>query len=439
MTFRQSNRQATDHQVARQVTGVAVLLIGVKGLAALKEVMLARTYGVGDLMDAYQFDLQLIGWAPSIFLAICSAALVPAYASLRGQQGGQLERFRAQVHGVSLVLSALLAMTWLLLNAWTPLLNSWSGLSAAALHHAANMTQPMALMLGASMYVGLLTAECIAASLQGVTLMEAAPSVVLIAMLVLTVSGDATFLIAATVGGTLVQMFLLAGYIARHSGLPRPTLLLDHPQWRTVLAALAALLLAQVMQAATNIVDQFWAARSGNGALSVMAYANRLLFLAIGIGSTAVTRVLLPLLSDLSIKGKALARRAAWQWALGLIALSALVAMLLWPSSAWIVKIVFERGAFGPQDTQRVATFLQFSWLQLPPYLGSLVLIQLVLAESKYRILAWLTAFNLAVKLIANSILAPHFGINGLAMSTAIMQLCLLLMLLAWFRRTRDA
>jgi len=198
-------------------------------------------------------------------------------------------------------------------------------------------------------------------------------------------------------------------------------------------------MIAQILQAATNVIDQFWAARAGNGSVSAMAYANRLLVFAIGVGATAVTRVVLPLLSDLSVQGKPFARRTASRWAMGLICLSSLGAMILWPSSNWLVGLVFERGAFGPQDTERVAAFLQYSWLQLPPYLGSLVLIQLVLAESRYRLMIWFSALNLAVKILANALLVPHFGINGLAISNSVMQLSLLFMLVVWFQKTKDA
>jgi len=208
MTLRESNEPRIHQQVASQVTGVAMMLIGVKLLSAFKEIILARAYGVGALMDAYQFVVQLTGWIPSIFVAVCSAALVPAYISLRDRPDGQFDRFRAQVHGVSLILSTLLALGWLVLGFNTPLIAEWSGLSAPAMKHASEMILPMALMLGASMYIGLLTTEGIASRLQGITLLEATPALVLIVVLLPAGTPGGTLLISATVGGTLMlQMF----------------------------------------------------------------------------------------------------------------------------------------------------------------------------------------------------------------------------------------
>lgn len=429
--------QNLDQRVSRHVVRVALLLVGVKLIAAFKEILLARSYGVGPLMDAYQFVFQLVSWAPSIFLAIGSAALVPAYAALRAQGGQQLARFRAQVHGASLALGLLLMLAWAALSLATPLLGDWSGLLPAARGHAAALALPMGWLIGVGIVVGLLMAEGIAARLDGVSLLEAVPALFMIATLGLAASFDAGLLIVGSVGGLLAQMALLGVYNTRQIGWARPAFKLDHPHWQSFVAALLTLLVAQLLQATTAIVDQFWAARSGDGAVSVMAYANRLLFVAVGVGATAVTRVVLPLLTDLSIQRRLLARRKALQWAAGLFALSALGVLLLWPASPWIVGLIFERGAFGADDTRRVAAFLQYSWLQLPPTLGALVLIQLALAQSRYRLLALCAGINLAVKLLANAWLAPRLGVNGLALATAAMQGVNLFVLLLWWRASR--
>ena len=169
--------------------------------------------------------------------------------------------------------------------------------------------------------------------------------------------------------------------------LPAPSLRWQHASWPPLLAALATLLAAQLMQAATGVADQFWAARAGQGALSVMGYANRLLFLVLGLGSVAIARVLLPTLASLSVAHRAQARQLALRWAWRILGLGTLGVLLLWPLAPWLVALLFERGAFGPEDTQRVASFLQVNWLQVPPALAALVLIQQVLAERRYGVL----------------------------------------------------
>ena len=425
--------------ITRQMAWVVLLLLLAKLLGAGKEILLARAYGVGALMDGYQFSLQMASWPVSIFFAICSAALVPAYAALRQQDPHAWQRLRAQVHGATLALALLISAVWLWLCLETPMLGAWGGLSAPAQAYAIQLAVPMTSLIAGGLYCGLLMAECISGQHQASTLLEATPAVVLGGLLLASAVPDAGTLLAGTVGGVLAQTTVLAGYTAIRMRLPVPSARWNHPAWPPLLAALGALLMAQVLQAATGVVDQFWAARTGAGAVSVMGYANRLLFLVLGLGSVAVSRVLLPTLAGLSVAHAGQARQLARRWALSVFGLSALGVLVLWPLAPWLVALLFERGAFGPQDTLRVAYFLQVSWLQVPAALAALVLIQQVLAERRYRVLTVLAAVNLAVKLLGNAVFTPWIGLEGLALSSAAMQLATLLILLLWWRASAHA
>ena len=421
----------------RQMVWVAGLLLLAKAIGAGKEVLLARAYGTGPLMDAYQFTWQMASWPVSIFLAIGSAALVPAYANLRTQSAQGLQTFRAQVHGATLALAALLTLAWLAVCLWTPLLGSWSGLSDSARPLASALVLPMAVFMACGLYAALLMAECISGQHQASTLLEAAPAAVLATLLLASAAPNTSTLQLGTVLGAVAQALALAAYTAWRMQLPRPSVRWRHSAWPPLLAALGTLVLAQLLQAATGVIDQFWAARAGQGAVSVMGYANRLLFLVLGLGSVVIARVLLPALANLNAAQPAQARQLAHRWALRLLGLGTLGVALLWPVSSWLVALLFERGAFAAQDTARVSAFLQLCWLQVPATLASLVLIQQVLAERRYRLLTLLAAVNLAVKLLGNGLLTPWLGLQGLALASALMPLSTLLVLLWWWQKPR--
>lgn len=424
--------------LSRQVVWVACLLVLAKTIGAIKEVLLAKAYGTGPLMDAYQFTQQMASWPVSIFLVIISAALVPAYASLQAQTPNQLKHFRAQVHGATLVLSLALSLLWVLASLQSPLLNTWSGLSESAQQHAAQLALPMTWLIACGIYAALLMAECISGQHQISTLIESTPAWVLGGLLLMTTAPGMDTLVLGTVGGAVLQVVVLAACTAWYMQLPLPSTRWQHTAWPPLLAALGTLLIAQVLQAATSVIDQFWAARAGQGSVAVMGYANRLLFLVLGLGSVAIGRVLLPTFARLSA-GQAQhiqqTRQLAKVWAWRVFGLSTLSLLVLWPLAPWLVATLFERGAFGPADTQRVAAFLQVSWLQVPATLASLVLIQQVLAEQRYRVLTLLAATNLLVKLLGNSLLTPWLGLQGLALASALMPVSTLLVLLLWWRK----
>lgn len=436
-----SDNHSPPTPLPRQMLWVACLLLLSKGMGAIKEMLLANAYGTGPLMDAYQFTVQMANWPVSIFLAIVSAALVPAYATLQAQTPQQLQRFRAQVHGATLLLSLALSLVWMLASLHSPLLNAWSGLSDRAQEHAAQFALPMTWLIACGIYAALLMAECISGQHQISTLLEAAPALVLGALLLMSTSPGIDTLVLGTIVGAVFQVLLLALCTAWFMRIPLPCIRWQHAAWPPLMAALGTLLLAQVLQAATSVIDQFWAARAGQGAVSVIGYANRLLFLVLGLGSVAIARVLLPTLARMSAAQPQhihQARQLAKTWAVRIFGLSALSLLLFWPLAPWLVATLFERGAFGPTDTQRVADFLQVSWLQVPPTLAAMVLIQQVLAEQRYRLLTVLAAANLIVKLLGNSLLTTWLGLQGLALANALMPLSTLLVLLLWWQHVAN-
>jgi peptidoglycan biosynthesis protein MviN/MurJ (putative lipid II flippase) len=95
----------------------------------------------------------------------------------------------------------------------------------------------------------------------------------------------------------------------------------------------------------------------------------------------------------------------------------AVVAHLLAP---WGVAVLFERGAFTADDTLAVARVFSFGLPQLPFYCAGLVLAALLAAAGNYWVIAGIGAVNLAVKVLANFLLIPVFGIAGITLATSI-------------------
>ncbi len=423
----------------RQLVVVAVLLVLVKLVAAAREVLLARTYGIGPLMDAYQFTSNLASWPVSIFFAVCSASLIPAYASARARGADPLMRLRSQAHCATVILSLLLAAIWVAMCAFTPLLGSWGGLSEPTRSYAHHFVLPMAATIFCGVYASLLSTECISIRSHGNILLEATPALVMLGLLGFWQPADEALLLTGTVAGAVATLAVMLPYLAYRFTLPRLSLEFDPSQWSTAIAVGAVLLVAQCLQAATSIMDQFWAAQLSHGALSVMGYASRIYFAVAGIGAVAVTRTMLPVLAEWQIDQSQRGHDTALSWSFWLFGLGALMVAVLWPLTPWLVSAIYERGAFGASETVRVADFLQASWLQVPASLASLVLIQQLLAQRKYSALVGLATSNLLVKALGNLLLTPALGLVGLAVSSALMQLSTYLLLLWWHHRGSKA
>ncbi|MEM7527061.1 MAG: murein biosynthesis integral membrane protein MurJ [Pseudomonadota bacterium] len=205
--------------------------------------------------------------------------------------------------------------------------------------------------------------------------------------------------------GVIVAGIAQAGFVwfaARRAGLTlMPRLPRFTPEMRrlAIIAAPAALA-GGVMQ--VNLVIGRQVASYFEGAVGWLWYADRVYQLPLGVIGVAIGVVLLPTLarhvrSGDGAAGRAAVNRAA-EFALTLT-LPATAALLAMP---WlVVSVLFERGAFGPGDTEATALALAIYALGLPAFVLQKVLQPVFFARedtrSPLRYAAWSMLANLVV------------------------------------------
>jgi peptidoglycan biosynthesis protein MviN/MurJ (putative lipid II flippase) len=169
-------------------------------------------------------------------------------------------------------------------------------------------------------------------------------------------------------------------------------------------------------------LDLYAAGRLGEGAQSILSYSSRIIGMMLGIGSLAVSRAFLPVLSNSVSHGNhAPAHATTLRWAAILLVSGALMTIIVYFFSDWIVRIFLERGAFKREDSDQVIAAFQAGLLQVPPFLAGLVFLQLLASHRQYKAMALIAIINFAVKAVATIPLADHFGVQGIAYSNALM------------------
>jgi putative peptidoglycan lipid II flippase len=181
------------------------------------------------------------------------------------------------------------------------------------------------------------------------------------------------------------------------------------------------MLLGQILMSFTVIVDQFFAAHLGTGAIAMLNYANRILALILGMGAMAVSRATMPVFSQSHAQGGVQLSRIAAHWARLLFVLGIVAAIVGWFLAPWGVKLLFERGAFTAQDTAVVAGVLRYGLTQLPFYFAGLVFVSYLSSRGLYVWLLWSGVIGLCSKLLGNAFFIPAYGIGGIAFATAFM------------------
>ncbi|WP_413578241.1 murein biosynthesis integral membrane protein MurJ [Bdellovibrio sp. HCB290] len=235
------------------------------------------------------------------------------------------------------------------------------------------------------------------------------------------------------IGGVL-QSALLWWVLRERNYLPRLTMKIWSPDIRQVLKnMLPGLLGAGLLQLAT-LVNLHFASGLGEGAISYVYWADRLLELPLSLVAVSIGAALLPTLSQLAQQNN----RAQFQSVLQEHFLMNL--FLAWPAAVGlyflaqpIVEVLFYRGHFSLADVVATTAVLKV-------YAGSLLMVSSVrvLIPSYYAVKnTWIPAGSSLLGLILHVVMAPLWiqalGLQGLVLSglvASVLQLGLVILLM---------
>lgn len=383
---------------------------------------IAWRYGVSATSDAYLFVLNLANWPVSVWFSVLTVMLVPLVAQIRQDKPEELPRFRGELLGLTLIVGLGLGILSvfglpLLLQA------DWLSLSDKVLVIALDMATPFSLLVPMGFLISLLSAWMLSSGDHRNTFLEAVPALVIIVALLLPQNLLPEPLIWGTVAGFALHLAALAGPLQRQGELRGPQFAFASPAWAGFWGSIGIMSIGQVLMSLTGIIDQFFVTGLGPGALSTLSYANRVLTLILGIGAVGITRAILPVLAKVSVQKGSDVDQLALSWAKWVFVGGIIAAVIGWLGSGLVVSVLFERGEFKEQNTADVATVLRYSMLQIPFFMFSVTLANLMASKKNYRILFFSSINALTLKIVSAAVLIPSLGMLGLVMSTTIMYL----------------
>jgi len=415
----QFHAAAPDHAaILKGMLTVAGFVFVGKFVSAMKEMAVAYRYGLGAEVDAYQFLYTVITWPVGVWSSVLTAVLVPLAVRLRDNQG-QLAKFRSELLG--LVICAGLALTglvWLVLHNVFQLNQSGLPPRLAGLAEAA--LPGLILLLPLGMLTALQSAWMLAAGRHLNTLLDCIPTLSIATLVMALPGGGMRALLWGTVAGSALHLVSLTASLGRRDKLCAPRLALSSPQWRWFWQGFGIMVVGQALLSLTVVIDQFYAAGLGTGAIAMLGYANRILSLILGLAAIAVSRATLPIFAQVHAQGADRLRALARLWAGILFALGMLAMLVSYSVAPWIVRLLYERGQFGASDTVAVAQVLRFGLPQLPFYFSSMVLVSYALSQRRYHLVFFSALIGCAAKIAGNVLLVPALGVSGIALGTTL-------------------
>ncbi|WP_256253031.1 murein biosynthesis integral membrane protein MurJ [Burkholderia ubonensis] len=413
-----------DHKrILRSAMLVSFFVLVGKSAGAMKEMAIAYRYGISAAVDAYQLTLTMITWVPGTVATVLGVVLVPTLVRLQKLPERERTLFLGELRGASLVLGTLLAGA--LYGAWDAVL---AVMDTHLPYRTAELSREMARGMSFISFFTLLI--CVSgARLQARerhvnTLLECIPAGVLLVWIWLTPNKNTYVpLTWGTTTGFLLQAVCLSVLAARADGI-RPGLRFGFrsSQWPAMYRALGVFMVGQMVMSLVTPLDQYFVANLGSGAIATLGYANRLLGLLLSMGALAIGRATLPVFADiLNSADPDRTRTTAFKWAAVMFVGGSLVAVAGWLGAPQGVQLMFQRGAFGPQDTLAVSALLGWGLIQLPFYFAVLVLVQCFASEGRFRAMAAIAMINFGVKALGDYVLVGWMGIAGILLASALM------------------
>lgn len=189
----------------------------------------------------------------------------------------------------------------------------------------------------------------------------------------------------------------------------------------------------------STIIDQSIASvlyQGAHGAVSSLSYASLILQLVSGVIVVSVATAMYPKISLFAANGEHRKLKSTLMksvnYSMLLVAPATVGLMVL---SYPTVELLFERGAFGPEDTYRTAQVLL---MYLPSLLGLTVkdlVVRGFYAQKDIKTPVKITVIQMTIQVILSLTLSRIFGLKGLALSTSIASLSSGAIILYMFRK----
>lgn len=207
---------------------------------------------------------------------------------------------------------------------------------------------------------------------------------------------------------------------------------------RTVLGLMGPAVIAASAVQMNVLINSAFAARLGDGPVSWLNIAFRLMQLPLGIFGVAVATVTLPLISRSAAVGNTTEFRGALSHAIRLVMLLTIPAAIgLIILANPIISLIYEHGRFNAFATEQTALALRCYAIGLVAYSADKVLAPAFYALDKRHLPMFVSLCSIAINFGLNYLFAFHFtlGHRGLALSTSLVAFSNFMMLYTMMRR----
>lgn len=425
---------STNRRVFGAVSAVAIAGALVKLAAVLKEFTVAGAYGRSDAYEAFLTAALVPALLVNLISESMSQALIPTFVRVREHEGGK--------HAQQLFSNVLLSTTVLLgavafgvggLARWLfPLIGSH--FSAAKLDLSVHLFYGMLPVIFLAGLASNCTAVLNTTGRFGLPALAAiAGPVAVISVISLGTGAGIWAMVYATVAGALVHLCWIAAMLHRSGyrlslrwhGLDEGTI--------EVARQYGPVLLSGVVASGGLLVDQAMAAMLPAGSVAALAYGGRFVSVVLALMGGSVASAVTPVFAEMAARRDWTACRRTlrgWAWISG--GAATLIAGGLIFGARMLVRMTFQHGVFGAQDSSAVSAVLEMYAIQIPFFVCSRVFYRFLIAMRRTDLVFYCGLVNLVLDIVLNLLLMRWMGVAGIALATSLWTVSTLAFLGYW-------
>lgn len=417
---------------------MALTLLG-KVLGLVRDMLLGHTFATGMAANAFLTASRIPrNFFDAIFASAISASFIPVFNEYLEKQGRE-EAFRlssAFITVMTLLTGALSVLGMMFAAPITALLADGFDSATAAL-----CTELLRILFPLMLFTGL--AFSLVGILQSLgefnipALLSAASNAVIIVYYLFFVDRFGIHgLAVAFLLGWLVQVLIQLPSLRRFGYRWQPSL--RHEGLHKIFLLAGPVLVSTWVQPLNLTVATRYASHITGGA-SALEYANTLYTIVAGVFVLSVANVIFPEMSRFAAHADDAAMGESISGTLSaMLFLLTPMAVGLATLSRGVVRLLYEWGAWGEESTALTAGALTFLSLGMLGYGVQIILSRAFYAEQKGLVPLLAGAVSVIANIILCQLLAPAFGIRGLAAASAVsLVLPALVLFIAAARRYR--
>jgi len=428
-------RAGINRRIFSAASAVTLAVFVVKVAATAKEYAIAGIYGRSDALEAFLAAALIPGLLINLISESMNQALVPTLVRIRRSEGHEPAQRLFSNALVCTCLLLVIASVGMALSArlFFPLIGShfavWK-LNLAV--HIFYGLLPLIVFTGiASLCTAVLNTD------GNFALPALAPIMTPLGVIVAASLFAGRFGIWAMIYGTVagavlhviwIVSMLNAGeyrFSLRWFGANEATHEVARQYWPVFLSGIVA--------SSGLLVDQSMAAMLPAGSVSALAYAGRFVSVALALLGGSVATAMTPFFSELAAhEDWSGCRRTLRTWAWSSAGVGTMVAAALIFGARILVRLTFQHGMFGAQDTIVVSGVLVMYALQIPFFVCSRVYYRFLVAMRRTDLVFVCGLLNLALDIVLNVVLMRRFGVAGIALATSLWSASTLMFLGYW-------